>query len=61
MDELYRNPITNAEQVKEITGLTKPSVYTLIKELENLGILREVTGAKRGRVYFFDQYLNLFR
>jgi len=61
VDELYRNPITNAEQVKEITGLTKPSVYTLIKELENLGILREVTGAKRGRVYFFDQYLNLFR
>lgn len=61
VDELYKNPITNAEHVHQITGLTKPSVYTLIKEMEKLGILREVTGAKRGWVYIFDQYLNLFR
>lgn len=61
VDELYKNPITNAEHVKQVTELTKPSVYTLIGELEKLGILKEITGAKRGRVYTFDQYLNLFR
>lgn len=61
VDALYKNPVTNAEHMKEVTGLTKPSVYSLIKELENLGILREVTGAKRGWVYIFDRYLNLFR
>jgi Fic family protein len=61
VDELYKHPITNAEHVKQITGLTKPSVYTLIKEMEKLGILNEVTGAKRGWVYIFNRYLNLFR
>ncbi len=61
VDELYKNPITNAVHVQQITGLTKPSVYTLIKEMEKLGILKEVTGAKRGWVYIFNRYLNLFR
>ncbi len=60
VDALYKNPITNAEQVANITNLTKPSVYSLIKEMEKLGILREVTGAKRGWVYIFNRYLNLF-
>lgn len=61
VEALYKNPITHADHVQKITGLTKPSVYTLIGELEKLGILQEITGAKRGRVYIFNTYLNLFR
>lgn len=57
---LYENPVAVAADVKKITGLTKPSVYTLIGELERVGILHEMTGAKRGRIYLFKEYINLF-
>jgi len=60
VEALYENPVTIAEDVKKVTGLTKPSVYTLIRELERLGILYEMTGAKSGRIYSFKEYINLF-
>lgn len=60
LESLYSDPVLNADDVKRITGLTKPSVYALINELERLGILHEMTGAKRGRIYIFKEYVNLF-
>jgi len=29
--------------------------------MERLGILKEITGGKRGRTYRFEQYVKLFR
>ena len=29
-----------------------------LQKFEHLGILREITGQKRGRVYRFDRYIN---
>ena len=43
-----------------ITGLTPKSVYKLIATFEELGILREVTGGKRKKLYLFQDYINLF-
>jgi Fic family protein len=60
IEALYINPVINAVDVQEVTGLTKPSVYTLIKEMEAIGILDEITGAQRGRIYLFREYVNLF-
>jgi Fic family protein len=40
-------------------GLTEPPVYAAIGRLENLGILREVTGRQRGKLYVYDEYLGL--
>ncbi len=57
---LYEYPIVNMPKAKEVTGLTPPSVYKLLSELENLGILREVTGNKRRRTYLFKEYVDLF-
>lgn len=58
---LYQRPVLNAENVRKITGLSMPSAYNLIKDLEALGILTEITGGQRSRVYEFKDYLNLFR
>lgn len=58
---LYHRPVLNAENVKKATGLSMPSAYNLIKDLEALGILKEITGGQRSRVYEFTDYLNLFR
>ena len=60
-DYLYQRPAINAEAVSKVSGISMPSAYKLINSLEKLGILTEVTGGQRGRVYIFDEYLNLFR
>lgn len=58
---LYQSPIIDAAKVSEITGLTLPPSYRLIEDLERLGLLREMTGARRGRLYMFERYTQLFR
>lgn len=58
---LFQRPIIDANKVKELTKLSSPSVYKLIVDLENLGILKEITGAKRGKIYIFKDYTKLFQ
>ena len=57
---LYDRPVIDAERATVVTGLSKPPVYRLINDLEEMGIIREITGAERGRLYVFDRYLSLF-
>ncbi len=61
IDYLYLKPITDAEKVSKITGLSMPSSYKLISDLENMGILKELTGGRRSRMYVFHNYLKLFK
>ena len=57
---LYQHPSIDAQKVKELTKLSLPSSYKLIDDLEGLGIIDEVTGAKRGKQYLFREYIDLF-
>ncbi|AUS05591.1 Fic family protein [Pseudotamlana carrageenivorans] len=61
LNHLYQRPIINAQKAKELTSLSSPSVYKLIEELEKLEILTEITGGKRGKIYLFKDYSNLFK
>lgn len=58
--ELYKLPVIDANRVASITGLSNASAYTLISSMEKCGILSEVTGGKRGRVYMLRKYFNIF-
>lgn len=58
---LYQRPRINANKTAEITNISLPSAYKLIGELEELGIVKEITGAKRGKQYWFSDYIDLFR
>ena len=48
----------SAQAVGEAAPATPP-VYDAISRLEEVGILREVTGRQRGKAYVYDQYLSL--
>lgn len=61
VDYLYKRPVINAEKVSEIAGISMPSAYKLITDLENLDILHEITGGQRGKTYLHENYLKLFR
>lgn len=58
--QLYQHPVIQARKVQEITGLSMPTAYKIVEELEELKVLKEVTGAKRGKLYFFKEYIDLF-
>lgn len=58
---MYENPITDAQKVEILLGKSHMSAYKQIAILENLGILKEITGGKRGKIYAFEDYLNLFK
>lgn len=57
---LYERPLIDTERLAEVTGLAMSSAYRLIRDMEHIGILTEITGAKRGRTYVFKRYLKLF-
>ncbi len=57
---LYQHPFVNAYKVAMITGKTPASAYSLIKDLQRLGILVEITKGKRDKQYAFAEYLAIF-
>lgn len=60
MAYLYQRPLIKASKAKEIIGLSLPSAYKLISDLEKLKLIREITGAKKDKLYMFEDYLDLF-
>ncbi|MEL6650080.1 MAG: Fic family protein, partial [Bacteroidota bacterium] len=57
---LYHDPLIDAQKAQIATGLSRPSVYKLIEELERRKILTEITGGKRGKMFLFKEYVSLF-
>jgi Fic family protein len=60
LDYLFHQPIVNAERVAEQTNLSLVSSYKLLDDFVRLSILKEITGAKRNRLFVFEEYFNLF-
>lgn len=60
LTELYKRPIIDANRVADVAEISIASAYTLIASLEKIGILSEVTGGKRGRVYLLKKYFDIF-
>jgi Fic family protein len=60
MEFLYQKPIVNAYKIVEITKVSQATAYKILEELVEMKILKEITGAKRGKTYVFDTYIKLF-
>lgn len=57
---LYRSPVISASGLEQQLGVSAPTAQALIKDLMRLGVLTEITGLMRGRLYEFQPYLGLF-
>lgn len=60
LNELYSKPVVDASEVTKIIQKSSVSAYKLISDMEKAGILKEITGQQRGRIYTFNEYLLLF-
>lgn len=58
--ELYSQPVMSANDIAITLSITHQSASSLIRSLEEMGILREITGRKKDRLFVFSEYLSLF-
>ena len=56
-DALKRAPYATAQTLKAKTGLAMPTVNAALADLVRLGVIAEVTGKRRGRVFAYRRYL----
>ena len=54
-----QHPIQTVNSAKERTSLSFPTVTGVIKTLEEAGIVRELTGKQRYRIFAYDRYLKI--
>lgn len=57
---LYRQPIVNANNVAEITNLTRQAAYGLMNKFSHLGILHKIDGRQKITSFKHRDYLNIF-
>ena len=57
---LYRKPITDSRETSDQLSVNPSTALRLIEDFTRLGILKELTGYKRNRVFVFERYLRLF-
>lgn len=60
IEYLYQQPIVDASRIESVTKKGKTANYRLLSDLEQLGILKEISGRERNKLYAFNQYLKLF-
>lgn len=58
---MFAQSIVNAKLATKELGMAFSSANLLLKSLTDLGILKEVTGFSRNRLFVLEKYLNLFR
>lgn len=61
LESLYYKPIFTVEHAEVITNLSYPNANTLIKDLSDIGLLKEITGQKRNRAFSYAPYLAVFQ
>lgn len=56
---MQRNPIVTIPATAEKIGLSAPTVAESLEHMRRLGMLREITGRQRHRLFVYGAYLAL--
>lgn len=59
VDELFASPFVTMNRAADVMGVAFKSAARTVATLEEAGILREITGQQRNRVYCADEILRL--
>lgn len=58
---LYSRPTITANAAANLLNISHQAASSLLKKLLNDGVLVEITGYQRNRMYIFDRYFRLFK
>jgi Fic family protein len=54
---LQRQPIVSGADASKALGLSAPAIRSALASLEEMGLVREITGKQRDRMFAYDAYL----
>jgi len=57
--ELQKRPIVTIPYVVQSTGLSKPTVSSMMRRLVNLGVVREIKRGARKRAFSYSRYIQI--
>ena len=60
LNYLYRCPMVDSQIVADSLSMDRSTASRLIEDFVKLGILHELTGNKRNRLFGFSEYVDLF-
>lgn len=60
LERLFERPVFNVAEIERYLSITYAGANSLVSRLTELGILQEITGQKRHRVFRYGPYLDLF-
>lgn len=58
---LFSNPIMSVKGIEKELGIQYAAANNLVQDFVDLGILKEITGFSRNRLFAMDDYIKLFR
>lgn len=61
MQYLYKSPVLNIKRVSSLLGLKPNTAATLVDDFVKYGVLVELTGRQRNRLYLFQEYFLIFK
>ncbi len=61
MKTLYQQPTIDIKAITQLLSVETNTATYLINDLVNYGVLEEMTGKRRNRVFLFKEYLMIFR
>lgn len=60
LNQLYLDPVFSSSELAARLEMSPPTVNALVRDFQRLGLLREVTGYRRNRLFVFHRYFELF-
>lgn len=60
LEHLYEHPMLTVSKAAELLGVTFPTANNIVGQFSSLGLLEEVTGRQRRRLFAYRPYLEIF-
>lgn len=60
LEQLYKQPVLSVNDVQKITDVSYPTANSLVSSLVTNGILEEITGRRRNRLFRYASYIDIF-
>lgn len=61
MQYLYKTPAIDIKRVAKLLGLQTNTAATLVNDFVKYGVLHELTGKQRNRIFLFNDYFMIFK
>lgn len=56
---LQHHPVTNTRKIKEVCNISLQTVLRSMSTLEEIGIVKEITGKERHKIFVYKEYMDI--